>query len=137
MKHYYGSCRTHLALNGKALKAYNEIDPMLIEEIETHDGYRYNITGTTEAENLTEDELIRGLEDLYDELLIDGGILPHIWYAVVYDREDTDLGTGSFNKDTAIQMVKELRQDFPEAYIVVVDDDHDVCIAEITEFATT
>ena len=30
------------------------------------------------------------------------------WYAVLTDREDTDWGTGSFDKDEAIQMAAEM-----------------------------
>lgn len=62
----YGNTRTHLTLTGKALKMYNETDPLEIEEIETEDGYRYTMRGAFERENMTEEELTRGLEELYD-----------------------------------------------------------------------
>lgn len=58
-----------------------------------------------------------------------------VWYAVCYDREDNDHGTGSFDKKEALRMARDLRNDgYPEAYVVVVDPDDDFALDEITDF---
>lgn len=58
-----------------------------------------------------------------------------IWYAIMMDNDDQDWGTGTFDKAEAIQRVKDLRSDYPDAYIAVIDDGHDpVCIEEIRDF---
>lgn len=58
------------------------------------------------------------------------------WYAVMMDREDNDWGTGSFDLDEAMTMVKK----YPDGYIAVIDANYDddgvahsdgVCIDEI------
>lgn len=62
-----------------------------------------------------------------------------LWYAILRDEEDNDLGTGSFDKDKAISMAKA--QNFKR--IAVVDANYDdegnettdpLCIEIITEF---
>lgn len=61
-----------------------------------------------------------------------------LWYAILRDEEDNDLGSGSFDKDEAISMAKA--QNFKR--IAVVDADYDdegnettdtLCIEIITE----
>lgn len=55
-----------------------------------------------------------------------------IWYALMADLEDQDWGTGTFDKEEAISRCKAMREDYPEAYIAVIDDGPDpVCIEEI------
>lgn len=68
MKHIYGISRTHLNLAEKAKEFYNATDPLFIEEMETEDGYRYNLDGAFVEHDLTEEELIAVLEGLADEL---------------------------------------------------------------------
>ena len=62
-----------------------------------------------------------------------------LWYAILRDEEDNDWGSGSFDKDEAIEMAK--RQNFK--YIAVINADYDdkgnattdpLCIEIITEF---
>lgn len=53
-----------------------------------------------------------------------------IWYAVMSDLEDNDWGTGSFDYDEALEMVKPFIPD--GGYIAVIDDGDDpICIDEI------
>lgn len=52
------------------------------------------------------------------------------WYAVVIDAQDDDMGTGAWDLDMAMQMVRELKAEgYENAYIKVIDDDR--CIQEI------
>jgi hypothetical protein len=61
------------------------------------------------------------------------------WYAVMRDNEDTDWGTGSFNKREAAKMVRKMRREGDEeAFIAVIDITSDdmnaqVCIDEIRD----
>lgn len=58
----------------------------------------------------------------------------HIWYAIMMDNDDTDWGTGTYDRDEAISRVEALKQDgYPEAYIAVIDisTDNPVCVEEI------
>lgn len=60
-----------------------------------------------------------------------------LWYATMKDRDDTDWGTGTWNKEEAIETVKSWRKDvYPEAYIAVIDESgaEPMCIEEITDF---
>ena len=58
-----------------------------------------------------------------------------IWYAIMKDNDDQDWGTGTLDKAEAIKQVKELREDYPDAYIAVISDNGDpVCIDEIRDF---
>lgn len=58
-----------------------------------------------------------------------------IWYALMKDRDDTDWGTGTYDKQEAIETIKSWRQDvYPDAYIAVIDESGPVCIDEITDF---
>ena len=41
------------------------------------------------------------------------------WYAVLVDRQDSDMGTGSYDFDEAVKILKEWH------------DDEDACIAQI------
>lgn len=60
---------------------------------------------------------------------------PKIWYAVLKDADDFDWGTGSHDKDEAVRMVKGLLNEYPDAYIAVIQEGtNPVCIDEITEF---
>lgn len=62
-----------------------------------------------------------------------------LWYAILRDEEDNDWGSGSFNKEEAINMAKA--QNFKR--IAVIDGGYDdkgnettdpLCIEIITEF---
>jgi len=55
-----------------------------------------------------------------------------LWYAVMKDREDSDWGVGSFDKDEAIKMANDMGAE----YIAVIDDGDDpVCVDEITDLS--
>lgn len=55
-----------------------------------------------------------------------------IWYAVMRDHEDTDHGTGSFDRAEAIRMARKMREDGDgEAYVAAIDTDDDFCQEEI------
>jgi hypothetical protein len=59
-----------------------------------------------------------------------------IWYALMQDRDDTDWGTGTYDKQEAIEKVKAWRQGgYPDAYIAVIDEsgNEPMCIDEITD----
>ena len=61
------------------------------------------------------------------------------WYAVLRDNEDTDWGSGSFNKREAAKMVRKLRRDGDkDAHIAIIDVTSDdpnaqICIGEIRD----
>lgn len=57
------------------------------------------------------------------------------WYAVQRDRED-DWSTGSYDREKALQIAQEQRNDYPDTLIAVIDNSgsNPVCIEEITEF---
>lgn len=44
------------------------------------------------------------------------------WYAAMRDLDDSDWGTGSYNKREAAKMVRKLRREgYPEAFIEIVE----------------
>ena len=67
----YGNDKTHLTLSNKAQSAYDFTVPLRIEEIETNDGYTYNISGCLERYGMNEDDVNQVLEEMYDELYLD------------------------------------------------------------------
>ena len=62
----YGDEPTHLCLKDKALKMYCEITPLDIYEYETDDGYRYEINGAIVTNDLSEEDLLKTLEILWE-----------------------------------------------------------------------
>ena len=56
-----------------------------------------------------------------------------LWYAVMTDADDQDLGTGSYILDEARDMVQRNRDIYPDGYIAVIDESthSPVCIDEI------
>lgn len=59
-----------------------------------------------------------------------------IWYAVVYDSEDNDYGTGSFSLSEAKAQARAYRDGafgevYPEAHVVAVDDSDGFALEEI------
>ena len=51
------------------------------------------------------------------------------WYAVMRDNDDVDWGMGSYDYDTALEMVQQY---LPDGYIAVIDEGADpVCVREI------
>ena len=55
------------------------------------------------------------------------------WYAVQKDTED-DWGTGSYDWAEAMEMLRKLREDYPDALIAVIEEsDNSVCVEEIRE----
>lgn len=72
MKRTYGSTRTHLTLEGKALEFYNMTDPIRIEETEEDGEFTYQVFSGNEPMHdgvMTEEKLIKWLEDGYDEYM--------------------------------------------------------------------
>ena len=62
-------------------------------------------------------------------------------YAVMQDNEDSDWGTGSFDRAEAIEKAKSWRDggDYPDAHVAVIDvSDEDpttqICVEEIRDF---
>ena len=54
-----------------------------------------------------------------------------LWYAVMEDRNDTDWGYGSYDRQEAEKMALEMG---PEAYIAVINNEGDpVCVEEISQ----
>ncbi len=62
-----------------------------------------------------------------------------IWYAILKDNEDNDWGTGTFDRDEAIHMLRETREFYPDALIAVILDGppDPVCIEEIRDIEPT
>ena len=77
------------------------------------------------GEEATEDTVITS-DDL--EMIARG------WYAVQTDRED-DWGTGSYDREKALEMARKLRGDHPDALVAVIDNrtSNPVCVEEITD----
>lgn len=51
------------------------------------------------------------------------------WYAVQYDRDDNDWGTGSYNLEEAIKMCRE--NGYKRIAVIDMDGAEPVCIDEI------
>lgn len=51
------------------------------------------------------------------------------WYAVQYDREDTDWGTGSYDLEEAKEMCRE--NGYKLIAVIDVSGDDPVCVDEI------
>lgn len=59
----------------------------------------------------------------------------NIWYAILLDNDDNDWGTGSHDLNEAISKAQALRDEYPDAYIAVIDDGEDpTCVEEIRDF---
>ena len=55
------------------------------------------------------------------------------WYALMTDRNDTDWGTGTYDRAEAVARLRDMLTDYPDAYICIIDDGTDpVAIGEIT-----
>lgn len=67
----YGDEMTNLKLSDKAYTAYSESDPLEIYEDEKECGYRYDMEGIIEEQDMTEKEVNTTLEDLFDETIAD------------------------------------------------------------------
>lgn len=67
----YGDEMTNLKLSDKAYTAYSESDPLEIYEDEKETGYRYDMEGIIEEQDMTEKEVNTTLEDLFDETIAD------------------------------------------------------------------
>ncbi|MBR4352727.1 MAG: hypothetical protein IKQ01_06615 [Bacteroidales bacterium] len=90
----------------------------------------------TEDTVITSDDLemiARGWEKKPEELM-DQLIPCGYWYAVQTDRED-DWGTGSYDREKALEMARKLRGDHPDALVAVIDNrtSNPVCVEEITD----
>ena len=101
-------------MSAKAQKGYNETDPVTVWEddgafaIKTADG---TFTGVSR----------RGVEEILE------GLVETLWYAVMEDDED-DWGTGTNDRDEAIEMLKKQGH----GLVAVISDNGDpLCIDEI------
>lgn len=55
-----------------------------------------------------------------------------VWYAVMRDSEDTDHGTGSFDREKSISMALAYRSSgYKDAYVALIDPQDDYCIDEL------
>lgn len=90
----------NLKLSELANKVYLNTDPMEIEEVETEDGYRYNITGCMEVSGLTESEVNEAIEDWIEE--IDEQTIKEIAYSWICNADTTP---GKIDLETAKQYV--------------------------------
>ena len=55
-----------------------------------------------------------------------------IWYAIMQGTDDNDWGYGSTDLDEAKKMARNMREDYPDAYIAVISDNGSpICIDEI------
>lgn len=77
-----------------------------------------------EAKDHDEDLTAEQIGWIVEKLEEDGYVKPTLWYAVQVDRED-DWGTGSYDYNEAIQMLKRQGR----GLIAVIDGD--VCVNEI------
>ena len=56
---------------------------------------------------------------------------PHLWYAIMNDRDDYDWGRGSYDREEALELARNQLDDYPMTYIAVIDDDHKVLVDTI------
>lgn len=57
-----------------------------------------------------------------------------LWYAVMTDDQDQDWGTGSYDLAEATAKVKSLLDEYPDAYIAVIQEGKNpICIDEIRD----
>lgn len=58
-----------------------------------------------------------------------------IWYAWMQDGNDSDWGDGTFDKQLAIRVLKNMLEsgDYPEAYIAAINTDTSTCLYEMRE----
>ena len=56
------------------------------------------------------------------------------WFALMTGPDDQDWGTGTHDKEEAIARLREMRADYPDAYIAVIMEGRDpVCVDEIRD----
>lgn len=106
-------------------------------------------TDSASDEDLTEDNLddtidayLDGESDHIEEMIetcrewgiIEDGVEEQTWYAIEVDEDDNDWGTGSFEYDEAVKMLRETAEHHPDARIAVIKiDQYDsVCDRIIT-----
>ena len=137
MTRIVGRDDTRLKINNLSANAkyvYNNTDPgyTILEHLscddEGKDIYYYDILEhhTIQRAGLT----AHGVNEYFEDILADG-TWSTTWYAVMRDREDDDWSTGSFDLEEAKEMARDLRTDYPDAYIAVINDVTKVCIDEI------
>ena len=55
-----------------------------------------------------------------------------IWYALLVDEDDDDWGTGTRSYSNALEWLRNLQKEKPNAYIAVIaDGDDPICIDTI------
>lgn len=59
--------------------------------------------------------------------------MTNFWYAILFDNDDTDWGYGTYDRDGAIDRARFAREDYPDAYIAVIDEESGCCVEEIRE----
>lgn len=128
-----------------------DTDGMIREHIDTFDGPSDLSWNEIEAElvraKISGSFEYRGhdhMRDVYQAKCSDGYLYevsdypqakPGPWYAVQTDPSD-DWGTGSYDLEEAKARAREMREDYPDTLIAVIDNstDQPVCIDEIRDF---
>lgn len=55
-----------------------------------------------------------------------------LWYALMTGPDDDDWGTGTYDREEAIARLHDMRSDYPDAYIAVIQEsENPTCIDEI------
>lgn len=55
-----------------------------------------------------------------------------LWYALMTGPDDDDWGTGTYDREEAIARLHDMRGDYPDAYIAVIQEgENPTCIDEI------
>lgn len=127
----YGNQNTHLKLTGKAYDIYSNADPLRIFEFhdpET-DNYTYDVHGIIEAEDLTEEELIKSIEEL--------GEIGMTIYGRAITQKDMDV-IGTYMDDDIRETVHfELAPCTPEEFLtryLELDPDFEELLTQEFEF---
>ena len=55
-----------------------------------------------------------------DSDIAEYGVEEQTWYAIEADEDDNDWGTGSYDYDEAVRMLREIAGDHPDARIAVI-----------------
>ena len=122
------ACRS---LSDLALRFYTGTDPLKVYEYETDEGKRYAYEGCIgNNENLTFEELDEIFSDWQKEIEEEDENVEYTeWYAIQKDKDDNDWGTGSFNKEEAIEMAHKRGY----KYIATISGEWDIDGDPITE----
>lgn len=87
-------------------------------------------------EQLWEQYCSGDLPDAPKPVGINGEDEEELWYAVLRDTGDTDWGTGSHDREEALAMAREWREDgWEDAFVAVIDEsgNEPMCVEEIRD----